>query len=234
MPRTYNKYIIVSIIIIMLTTGILAYIKRSEIVWIEDLMPITSVNTDKKVVSIVCNVYEGEDILPKMLNVLDEKNIKATFFMGGIWASKNPETVRLIKNRGHEIQNHGYYHRLPTTISKQNNIKEIKDTEELIYNICGIRTKLFEPPSGDFDENTLNIVHSLNYKLITWNIDTIDWRNDATRELILSRIKRKLQPGSIILTHPKAVTADSFSDIIDLLISNGYEIVTVSKLLEYQ
>lgn len=228
------KYLTVFIIIIMLTTVLIAYINRKEIVWVRSIVPIDRVNVDKKVVAIACNVYEGNEEIEKILKTLEQKNVKITFFLGGVWANKNPETVKLIYRSGHDIQNHGYYHKLPTTLNQAKNIQEIKDTEKIIYNLTGTTTNLFEPPSGDYDENTLSIANSLNYRVVTWSIDTIDWRKDATKDLILSRIKRKLHPGGIILTHPKQLTAESMPEIIDMLKDNGYEITTVTELLKYQ
>jgi peptidoglycan-N-acetylglucosamine deacetylase len=229
--QIYPKIIVVVIIFFMLTTVILSLTNKSRIVWVNHILPITKVDTNQKVVAIVCNVYEGSEQISSMLKTLEKHNVKISFFIGGIWASKNSETLLNISKHGHDIQNHGYLHKRPTTLNEQKNLKEIKDAEKIINNITGKKTTLFEPPYGDYDENTLTLLNSINYKLVTWSIDTIDWRNDATKDTILNRIKRKLHSGGIILIHPKNVTAESLDDIITLIKSEGYEITTVKNLI---
>jgi peptidoglycan-N-acetylglucosamine deacetylase len=232
--NVHSKLIVVVIIFIMLTTVTLSLKNKSAITWVNDLIPISKVTTEKKIVAIACNVYEGNEQIIKILDTLDNNNTKISFFIGGIWAKKNPEILTMIKDKGQDIQNHGYLHKRPTTLNQQKNLKEIKDSEEIIYQLTKVRTSLFEPPYGDYDENTLTLVNSINYKLITWSIDTIDWRNDATKDIILNRIKRKLHPGAIILMHPKSVTADSLNDILSYIRSQGYEVTTVKELINQQ
>lgn len=229
-----SKFIVVVIIIIMLTIITLSFINRSEITWVSELVPISKVTTDKKVVAVACNVYEGNEQIVKILNTLDIHNTKISFFIGGIWAQKNPEILKMIKEKGQDIQNHGYLHKRPTVLNQQKNLKEIKDTEEIVYKLTEVRTSLFEPPYGDYDENTLSLANTINYKLVTWSIDTIDWRSDATRDIILGRIKRKLHPGAIILIHPKPVTADSFNEILNYIKSQGYEVTSVKELINLE
>jgi peptidoglycan/xylan/chitin deacetylase (PgdA/CDA1 family) len=219
------------IIFVLLVLFITAFTQKSDVVWINELVPISKGNTDKKVVAFACNVYEGSQQINKMINVLENKKVKISFFLGGIWVNKNNDLVKYMYGKGYDLQNHGYYHKRPSTLNKQNNIKEVKDTEKLIFNITGYKTKLFEPPYGDYDENTLSTLNSLNYKVITWSIDTIDWRDDASKEVIMNRIKKKLHPGAIILIHPKSVTANILGDMIDYIGSQGYEIITVNEMI---
>lgn len=219
------------IIFVLLVIFIAAVTRKSDMVWISELVPISKGNTDKKVVAFACNVYEGSEQINKMINVLENKKVKISFFLGGIWINKNKDLVKHMYEKGYDIQNHGYYHKRPSTLNKQNNIKEIKDAEELVYQITGHKTKLFEPPYGDYDENSLSIINSINYKVITWSIDTIDWRDDANREVIMNRIKKKLHPGAIILIHPKSVTANVFEEVIDYIHSQGYKIITVNEII---
>lgn len=220
-------------IVIIILTGlfITAFSKKNEIIWNSELAPVTKGNTNKKVVAFACNVYEGSEQITKMMKILEKKNAKMSFFLGGVWVNRNKELVKKMCSEGHDLQNHGYYHKRPSILNKQNNIKEVKDTESLIYNITGYKTKLFEPPYGDFDDNTISILDSINYKVITWSIDTIDWREDANRDVIMNRIKKKLHPGAIILIHPKAVTAELLEEMIDYIYSQGYKMVTVSEIV---
>lgn len=194
--------------------------------------PITQSKTSERQVAIACNVYEGEDVVMSMMDICDKYNVKITFFIGGVWANRNRDLLKTMADRGHDLQNHGYMHKLPTKIKVSENINEIQKTEDLVKDVTGKKTNLFEPPSGDFNRQTSQIVKNMGYKLVTWNVDTIDWRKDATKELILSRVKRKLVPGSIILMHPKPVTGQSFESVIKYLLSENYSIKTVTELIE--
>lgn len=231
MGNMHLKLSTIIVIFAFLILFITAFVRKSDIVWVNELVPVSKGNTDKKVVAFACNVYEGSEQINKMMEVLEKKEARISFFLGGIWVNKNMDLVKNMYEKGYDLQNHGYYHKRPSTLNKQNNIKEVRDTEKLIFNITGYKTKLFEPPYGDYDENTLSTLNSMNYKVITWSIDTIDWREDANREVIMNRIKKKLHPGAIILIHPKTVTANVLEEMIDYIYSQGYNIVTVSEII---
>jgi peptidoglycan/xylan/chitin deacetylase (PgdA/CDA1 family) len=229
--KSVRKSLLITITLIMLTTATAFVFFKNGTAVEEKHLPISKINTDKKVIAIACNVYEGKEQIEKMLKVLENKKVKISFFFGGVWVKKNPETLIKVRDKGHDIQNHGYNHKNTSSLDSEKNIKEIKDTEKLIEQIAGVKTTLFEPPSGDYDDSSLKLMKPLGYMMVTWNIDTIDWRSDATGELIMKRIRSKLSPGSIILMHPKPVTAENLEKIIDYLNREGYTIKTVSELL---
>ncbi|WP_048569435.1 polysaccharide deacetylase family protein [Clostridium cylindrosporum] len=215
--------------LLMLGVGLL--FNGDKPVFKSSITPIDKIQTDKKVVAIACNVYEGEDLLPSMLETLKKHDTKISFFIGGVWGKKNIEMIKQMKDSGHDIQNHGYYHKKPTQLSLEDNIKEINLTHDLLKSELGIETTIFEPPYGDFDEYTQKIVNQANHKLVTFNIDTIDWRDDASTDIILKRVNKKLNPGGIILMHPKEITEKSLDSIISYIKSQGYEIITVNEIL---
>lgn len=214
-----------------LTLGV-GYFFEGKTVFQSSITPIEKIDTDKKVVAIACNVYEGETTLPYMLETLKEENTKISFFIGGVWGKDNIGLIKKMKDNGHDIQNHGYYHKRPTELSETDNIKEIDLTYNLLKSKLGIETTIFEPPYGDFNDTTQDIVGKANHTLVTFNMDTIDWRKDATEETILKRMKKKLNNGGIILMHPKEVTKDSLKSIISYIKSEGYDILTVNELLK--
>ena len=217
---------------ILLMIGVGYFYNGGKLTFKSNITPIDKINTDKKVVAIACNVYEGEDVLPSMLETLKKHNVKASFFIGGVWGKNNIDMIEKMHLEGHDIQNHGYYHKKPTQLSESDNIKEIMLTHELLKTNLNIETTIFEPPYGDFNEYTQKIVNKSNHTLVTFNIDTIDWRKDASPEILLQRVQKKLNPGGIVLTHPKEVTDKSLDSIITYIKSQGYEIITVNELLK--
>ncbi|MDR3563567.1 MAG: polysaccharide deacetylase family protein [Negativicutes bacterium] len=192
--------------------------------------PIYHGNKSDPKVAIGCNVFWGEEYLPEMLDILDQNKIKITFFVGGSWAKRHPEMVKLIAQRGHEIGNHSYSHPHPNTLSKEQNKDQILRAEELIRDYTGVRTSLYAPPYGEFNVTVLQAASELNYTTILWSIDTIDWKRPS-KDIIVSRVEKKLHNGAIILIHPTKPTTDALPELIALIQSRGLSVNPVSALL---
>ena len=188
-------------------------------------------NPDKPYISLMVNVYWGNEYLEQMLEIFLENDIQTTFFVGGTWASKNNELLQKIKDAGHEIGNHGFFHKDQDKLDYAQNKSEILNNHNLIKELLGVEMNLFAPPSGAYSSITLDVAESLGYKTIMWSKDTIDWR-DHDASLILKRAATNLSNGDLILMHPTEATVQALSDIIANIKSQGFEIVTVSKNIE--
>lgn len=188
-------------------------------------------NPDKPYISLMVNVYWGNEYLEQMLEIFLENDIQITFFVGGTWASKNNELLQKIKDAGHEIGNHGFFHKDQDKLDYAQNKSEIFNNHNLIKELLGVEMNLFAPPSGAYSSITLDVAESLGYKTIMWSKDTIDWR-DHDASLILKRATTNLSNGDLILMHPTEATVQALSDIIANIKSQGFEIVTVSKNIE--
>ncbi|MFW5787272.1 MAG: polysaccharide deacetylase family protein, partial [Halanaerobiales bacterium] len=130
-------------------------------------------------IALTVNVDWGEEYIPDMLEVLSEYNIKATFFVTGKWVEKNPELLKKIHDKGHEIGNHGYLHLHPADLSPSSLHKLIKKNEDLIYKLTGKQTKLFAPPYGEVNDKIVKSASDIGYKTIMWSADTIDWQRPS-------------------------------------------------------
>lgn len=182
--------------------------------------------------AIACNVDWGEEEIPKMLDIFEQKGVKVSFFACGRWAEKNPEMLRQMYMRGHEIGNHGYRHKLCTKIGLDEVKQEIVKTEEAIKNITGKETNLFAPPSGDYNGDTIALCEDMGYKVILWTADTVDWKEGSTADIINKRVLKKDLNGAIILMHPKPETVKALPEMIDKIQKRGIKLVTVSELIE--
>ena len=194
----------------------------------KEIKAIYNGNREKKQVSLMFNVYENTDIVCSIIDILDEYKVKATFFVGGCWADDNGKTLNKILSSGHEIANHGYFHKDHAKISYDKNKEEIYLTEKIVLALSGARTNLFAPPSGSFSSNTLEACYELGYKVIMWSKDTIDWR-DADKNLVYKRATNGVTNGDLILMHPKEHTLLALSDVLRYYIDNGFSVVTVSE-----
>jgi len=195
---------------------------------INDNQPYYLGNTASPNVSLMINVYWGNEYLPSMLNTLAEENIKATFFVGGTWASQYSDLLRQIVGAGHEIGNHGFFHKDHKNLNYEQNQNEIYNTHKLIQELSGIEMMLFAPPSGSFSKTTLQVAGELGYRTIMWSKDTIDWR-DKDKSLIYNRAIKNPKNGDLILMHPTEATTKMLGDIIKFYKNNDFNLVTVSE-----
>lgn len=183
-------------------------------------------------VSLMINVYWGTEYLDDMLQILDQYNVKTTFFVGGTWAVKESQMLQKIYEAGHEIGNHGYFHKDQGKISAEKNYEEILNTHNIVKNLIGIDMNLFAPPSGSYSKKTVDIATELGYKTIMWTDgrDTIDWR-DKDANLIYNRATKNCKGGDFVLMHPTEATKNALENIIKTMQEQGFQLCTVSENL---
>lgn len=187
-------------------------------------------NRDGNEVALMINVYEGAEIVESMLEVLKAADAKATFFVGGVWADKNRETVKKIADSGCEIGNHGYFHKDSDKISEERLRSEITNANAVVENVTLVSPRLFAPPSGAVDKNVVKIAKSLGMTTVMWSKDTIDWR-DKDAETVYKRATDKLAAGDLVLMHPKTHTLEALPKILGFIGKNGLKAVTVSQCI---
>ncbi|WP_233277381.1 polysaccharide deacetylase family protein [Paenibacillus durus] len=174
---------------------------------------------------------------PQILNVLRRYRVKATFFIVGRRAAKHPALVRRIVSEGHSIGNHSYNHPQFTKLSLRQFRSQIMRAENIINKIAGFRPRLIRPPYGEITEQQLKWAEAQGYKLVNWNVDSLDWKGLSSQQVkhnILSRAGK----GSIILQHGGGGvgsnlkgTIEALPDVIESLRRKGYTFVTVPEML---
>ena len=188
-------------------------------------------DTTSNKVSLMINVYWGTEYLDDMLKVLEEKNVKTTFFIGGTWAVLNENMLKKIDEHGHELANHGYKHKDHDKLSEKDNMTEISNTHTIVKELLGKEMNLFAPPSGAYNKVTVASASNLGYKTIMWTRDTIDWRDHNT-QLIYDRAVKNAKGGDLVLMHPTKNTLEALPKIIDTLQSKNLQVTTVSDTLD--
>ncbi len=181
-------------------------------------------------VCLLINVYEGADKVKEMLDILDSKGAKATFFLGGYWVKNNANCAKMIAASNNEIGSHGYMHLDHKKLSYEANLVEMNKAETIIESTVSREITLFAPPSGAYGKDCLRAADSKGYMVILWSKDTIDWR-DKDSATILARATKNPAKGDFILMHPTAATVAALPLIIDFYQSNGYNLFTVSEAL---
>ncbi|OZB97850.1 polysaccharide deacetylase family protein [Paenibacillus sp. XY044] len=192
--------------------------------------PIYKGNPEKPMVSLMINVAWGDEYIVPMLDTLDAENVKATFFFDGSWLKKNPEMAKEIQKRGHELENHAYTHPNMSQLSRERATLEISKTQQLLKETLSVENKWFAPPSGDFNQQTVQIAASLGLKTVLWTLDTVDWRKPSP-DSIVAKISSKVEPGTLILMHPTSSSSQALKGMIRAIKAKGLVLGTVSQTL---
>ena len=170
----------------------------------------------------------------QILDVLDQYNIKATFFVVGVNAHYYSDTLESVIKRGHEIGNHTYTHPHVSCLNTSTLTQEVERCESTIYGITDYKTKLFRPPEGMIDADVRTVLRNLDYKVILWDIDTRDWAHESP-ENICENVVSSITSGDIILMHDyvshNSPTVEAIKLFIPILIEKGYKFVVISELI---
>jgi polysaccharide deacetylase family sporulation protein PdaB len=194
-------------------------------------LPIYSVDTKEKKMAITFDVNWGDDKTDEILNTLDKYNVKATFYIIGLWCDDYPDKVKEIAKRGHEIGNHSNKHPDYTKMTKENIIKDLEIANAKILSLTGESPKTFRFPSGAYNDASVEAIESLGVKAIQWDADSVDWKANGA-DIEYKRIMEKAKDGSILLFHNDGkYTPENLPKIIEKYQSMGYEFVKVSDLI---
>lgn len=192
--------------------------------------PIYRGNPNKKMAGLMINVAWGNEHIEPMLATLKEEKVKATFFFDGSWLKKNPEMAKRIQEEGHELENHAYSHPNMSELSAGLQAQQIEKTKRLLETTLQVKNKWFAPPSGDFNELTVQTAHAYGLKTVLWTVDTVDWKNPNPSDVI-RKIDAKVEPGSLILMHPTPASKAALQGIIRSIRNKGILPGTVSETL---
>ncbi len=198
--------------------------------WEYSKYPIYQGNPAKKQIALVINVAWGNKELVEMLSILDQADVRASFFLVGRWAAKNPDLVQRIAAAGHEFGNHAYSDPHLPKLSAAEIAAEITRTSEVITQITGQPVHFFSPPYNDFNQTVLDTAADLGYLTVLCSLDTADWMRPGVLRIV-QRIVPKAHAGAIVLMHPTEQTPAALGPIIEGLRQQGYELVPVSELL---
>lgn len=197
-------------------------------------LPIYCVEKDAPVVALTFDAAWGNEDTRRILDILEQEDVKVTFFMTGGWVEKYPEDVKLIYEAGHELGNHSQSHYDMTTISATQMQQEILQVHESVLELTGYEMKVFRCPYGAYNDSVILTAQQCGYRAIQWDVDSLDWK-DYGRDSIITTVcqHKNLGNGSIILCHNGSkYTADALEELIQNLKAQGYTFVTVSELID--
>ena len=195
-------------------------------------LPVYGVGRGDNRIALTIDAAWDADKTPFILDTLDKYNIKATFFLCGVWVKQYPDFVKEISKRGHEIGNHSLTHPHMNRISAEEIRSELRDLDDQIEALTGKRTTLFRAPFGEYNDTVVSTVRDMGYEIVQWNLDTVDWKEGRSAESILNAVLPKLSDGSIILSHNNGFEIETYlPKLIEEAQKQGYRFVTISELL---
>lgn len=170
-----------------------------------------------------------------ILEVLNERKIPATFFLGGLWMVHNEDETRVLaENPLFEIGNHAWSHLDFAQITPEEMSSEIVKTQKQMWELFGWQTTLFRLPYGTYTDEALNVIAEHGLLTIQWDVVSGDPDPNILADPMADWVLQQVQPGSIIIMHANGRgwnTAEALPRIISTLETEGYRFVLVSELL---
>lgn len=197
-------------------------------------LPIYCVDTKgEKKVAITFDAAWGDEDAEKIRSILNQYEVKATFFMVGDWIRKYPELVKTLAADGHDMANHSNKHPHVCQMGKEEIMQDIIACNEEIKQVTGETCWLYRPPYGEYNNTVLEAAKACGCETIQWDVDSLDWKGYDAATLVHKVLDHKhLGDGTIILLHNGAKhTAEALPQIIEGLKEKGFQIVPISKLI---
>ncbi|MEK3889520.1 polysaccharide deacetylase family protein [Bacillus sp. FSL K6-3431] len=207
------------------------YEKTGDVIW--------DISVEEKVIALTFDDGPHYIYTPQILDVLAKYDAKATFFVIGKHAEEYPDLILREKAEGHEIANHTYSHPHPNSKRATYELleKELKKTDEIIFNITGSNPIFYRPVGGDYNDEIVNTAVQQGFRVImwSWHQDTQDWKMPGVNKIV-TKVMSGASPGDIVLFHDaggdRSQTVEALKKILPALKKQGYEFVTVSELLQ--
>lgn len=193
----------------------------------------TRVTTSRKVLAITFDDGPHPENTPRLLDMLKERKIKATFYVVGNMVKYSPQLLRRMITEGHEIGNHTVSHGNLARMSNESLLKELRTAHEQIFAATGVFPRTMRPPGGAIKKSQKELMmNELGYPTILWSVDPEDWKRPGPA-VVANRLVSGARPGGILLVHDlHKPTVDAMPSTLDQLLAQGYQFVTVTELIE--
>ncbi len=194
-------------------------------------LPIYSVEVEEKKVAISFDCAWGVEYTDKLLEIMEQNDVRCTFFAVQFWVEKYPQYAKKIVDYGHELGTHSRTHSYMSKLSKQEIYDELQTSIGAIEKATGQKTNLFRAPYGDYDNELIQTAQEMGLYTIQWDVDSLDWKNLSATEIAL-RVINGAKNGSIILCHNNGLhTAESLPMIFSTLKNRGFTFVPIGELI---
>ena len=197
------------------------------------MMPVfTSAKLNSPTLSLTFDDGPHPSLTPRLLDLLAERDVKATFYVIGKNVEAHPAVARRIVDEGHEISNHTWTHPALSKLPPEKVAEELSRTHDTVLEVTGYRMTGLRPPYGALNDRVREVAFQRHgYDTVLWSVDPLDWKyrnaERVSRELIAGAA-----PGAVLLCHdihPSTIAA--IPGVVDQLLIQGFEFTTISRLL---
>ena len=210
---------------------------EGEVVTEKEVKEVKEVKEDETKKVAYLTFDDGPNVnTPEILDVLKEKNVKATFFMLGSSILSHEDITKRVYDEGHAVGVHSMTHNKKLVYAHSYAfLNEMNKTNDLLLKITGSKTMLLRAPYGSkpyMSQEIRDLTSSWGYRLWDWNVDSRDsLKSNTTSEEVYKAVVDQVanKNEAVILFHDKAHTAESLPKIIDYLVANGFEIKKLDR-----
>lgn len=197
----------------------------------ERMLPIYNVQTEENKICLTFDVAWGNSDVDEILSILSKHNAKATFFTTGEWVSNYPDDVKKMVEAGHDVQNHSDHHPHVAKIGTDQLLADTEACAQKIEQATGKAPCYYRAPYGEYDNEMMQALSG--YQVIQWDVDSRDWKPDATVESIVKNATDGVRPGSILLFHVDAKAKHTAAALEQVLASltEQYQCVLLDDLV---
>ncbi|NEP29423.1 polysaccharide deacetylase family protein [Moorena sp. SIO3I6] len=192
--------------------------------------------TDSPAIALTFDDGPHPHYTPKLLQVLNRYQVRASFFWLGVCVNQAPSVAREVYQQGHWLGLHGYYHQSFPFLKRDALKQSLLLTQDAIAQACQIhpdKVKDVRPPNGLFTPRTLNILHQWNYRSVMWSVVPEDWKRPGV-SIIVERVLKQVQNGSLIVLHDGYYggqdVVETTGELIPQLLHQGYNFVSINQL----
>lgn len=197
---------------------------------------ISQVDTNKKQIALTFDDWGSDKTVTKLLEILAEHDVKATFFLRAKGVENNPNLARAMVESGHDVANHSYSHPVITTLTMEELQKDVVKAHQVITEAIQQQpVMLFRPPTGVVDEHTAKVIAATGYKVIAlYDVTTLDWDKKNSAQDIVNGVMSKTKNGSVILLHmlDDIHTIEALPIVLERLKSKGYTFVKMDDMIK--
>ena len=224
------------IILAAFFAALVAFVQNQEIAVFntsEGPRALSKVITNKKQIALTFDIGWGDTRLKQIMSILKEKDVNATFFVTGEWASIHQDCINEMKEARYEIGSHGMKHD-PYTLMDENEIRrDILSANTFLHKAGVEQIKFLRPPNGQINDRIINVSNNVHMQVVLWSINPQDDTNPGYKQIV-NNVLKQAKKGDIIRLHASDSvrdTAQSLPIIIEALKDKGYTFVTLSDLI---
>ena len=174
----------------------------------------------------------------QLLQVLEDYQVRATFFLRAGWVEDHPDLALEIAGKGHQIESHSLAHGHMGSMTREQMEADIAAANEIYQRVLGIAPAMFRPPYGEFNDLLLTVLKEQGYQYaVMWTVDSHDWAetmngNQVTEQYVIDRVLARASDNGAVLMHVGGLKIiEALPEIIQGLRDAGYQLVTLQEML---